>query len=620
MELKRIENKARIALALFLVALLLTIGLSLTLYFEARRQFAAERTRRVKVEAALLATHLHFDKVAITDSAILEQLRHLGVSGAASVFGENGAQVAYASNIEHPPSIQLLTPKFYRPGHQNPSNSAVPALMRALVRTESGFDFAEFPLADSNFVVVLTRPAETESSPFIFYVFSYQIVAVVLGLVLLLLLVRWLLRPYRRMVEVARGSPVTASQEVSEGEFVVRTFQALIDQLQSKERELAQLHLLEKKRAERSEQLSERLIANIPSGLVTINANGVVMTANGHAREIFGPADLFTDGSEDEGLDAVSIDFREFFATAPRMVELVLQCLSTGAAFRREEVEAADPDGRVRHLGLSVSPITDANHNLEGALCLMTDITEVMELRERMKLQENLANLGEMAAGLAHEFKNSLATIHGYVQLLDSTNGLPAGEDKSRTLNAVLNEVRLLARLVTDFMNFARPQQISVADVHLRSVVEDSVSEIEQQLVQAGIALKIEGSFATLPGDESLLRRAFVNLLRNAAEAMDPQSRSSAIVIVGSIDEGRGKRYAHVRISDTGTGISQEDLSRVFIPFFTTKSRGYGIGLALVQKILVAHGGSVVVEQSDRTGTTFHCRLPLSWAPLPVEK
>ncbi|HEU4386244.1 MAG TPA: ATP-binding protein, partial [Blastocatellia bacterium] len=181
------------------------------------------------------------------------------------------------------------------------------------------------------------------------------------------------------------------------------------------------------------------------------------------------------------------------------------------------------------------------------------------------------------------------------------------------------NEVRLLARLVTDFMNFARPQQINVADVQLQSVVEESVTEIEQQLQQAGITLRIEGHFATLPGDESLLRRAFVNLLRNAAEAIDPQSEKRLIVITGAIDEGRGKRYAHVRIRDTGTGISQEDLNRVFIPFFTTKSRGYGIGLALVQKLLVAHGGSVAVERSDRTGTTFHCRLPLSGAPLPVE-
>jgi len=115
-----------------------------------------------------------------------------------------------------------------------------------------------------------------------------------------------------------------------------------------------------------------------------------------------------------------------------------------------------------------------------------------------------------------------------------------------------------------------------------------------------------------LPGDEAMLRRAFSNLLRNAAEAIDPNSESKRVEIIGSIDPGPDSRYAHVRIRDTGAGISAENLQRVFIPFFTTKSRGYGIGLALVQKILVAHGGGVTIEKSDETGTIFHCRLPLA--------
>jgi len=108
-----------------------------------------------------------------------------------------------------------------------------------------------------------------------------------------------------------------------------------------------------------------------------------------------------------------------------------------------------------------------------------------------------------------------------------------------------------------------------------------------------------------------MLRRAFSNLLRNAAEAIDPNSEVKVVEISGSIDPGPGARYAHIRIRDTGAGIRAENLQRVFIPFFTTKSRGYGIGLALVQKILVAHGGGVSIEKSDEKGTIFHCRLPL---------
>lgn len=614
MNLGGVENKARLALTLFVLALLLTIGLSLALYSQARRELNNERTRHVKLETALLASFLPHDQSKLSDALLLQHLHRAGISGAAAVYGTEGRLVARASTLDPLPDPSLLTPKFYAGGRTSQTHvAAMPA--SSITRTEEEFEVAELAIPGS-YIIVLARTTEGQSSPAIFYVFSYQVIALVFGLILLLLAVRWLLRPYRRMVEAARGSPVRASPGGSESEFVVETFQALIQQLQTKERELAQLHVVERNRAERSERFSERLIANIPSGLVTIRAAGEVASANTYAQEMFGlfePASSnMRNGPYPEVFRKLAVDFRTFFKPAPKMVALVSECLEQGTSFRREEVEVTDADGRVRHLGLSISPITDSLHHVEAALCLMTDITEVIELRERMKLQESLANLGEMAAGLAHEFKNSLATLHGYVQLLDGKGTGPLREEqRRRTLSSMLNEVRLLARLVTDFLNFAKPQQLNLAQVDLRVVIESCAEEIWGQLKQAGIAFKIEGTFATLAADEALLKRAFANLLRNAAEAIDPQCQQRVIEVSGTVDTGRGKRYAHVLISDTGVGIPEDNLRRIFIPFFTTKSRGYGIGLALVQKILVAHGGGVSVERSDGTGTVFHCRLPL---------
>lgn len=466
--------------------------------------------------------------------------------------------------------------------------------------------------------------SQLRASPILIYLFSYQIIALVLGIGLVFLLVRWLLRPYRRMVEAARGSPVRASSAISEGEFVAQTFQALVEQLQANERELAQLHELERRRAERSERFSERLIANIPSGLITIDSKGIVTSVNAHAMKIFvnEPTSRSMQSRQIHTGELLSpiVDYRSFFSSSPRMAEMISECLDKATTFRREEVALALPGGRARRVGLSISPICDASQNVEGALCLMTDITEVIELRERMKLKDNLASLGEMAAGLAHEFKNSLATIHGYVQLLEAQAvGTASDADRRLTLDASLNEVRLLSKLVTDFLNFARPQDLNLVTVDLRSIVEASVGEIRPQLAGNAIAVRVEGEFPQLAGDESLLRRAFINLLRNAAEAIDPHSLKKAIVISGVVDAGTDRRYAHVRVGDTGSGVSPEDLPRVFIPFFTTKSRGYGIGLALVQKILVGHGGDVSVEKSDSAGTVFHCRLPLSAPPATVE-
>ena len=337
------------------------------------------------------------------------------------------------------------------------------------------FVIALLALGGLSLILYLEARGQSASSPIIIYFFSYQIIALIFGLGLIFLLVRWLLRPYRRMVEAARGSPIHASTAMSESEFVVDTFQALVEQLQAKEKELAQLHELERKRAERSERFSERLIANIPSGLVTVNSSGQVTSVNAHAMNILTAAQSSDQaGSPEASLHGV--DYRAFFKMSHRMIEIISECLKTGKAFRREEVEIKLPDGRLRHLGLSVSPISDVSMKVEGALCLLTDITEVLELRERMKLQENLASLGEMAAGLAHEFKNSLATIHGYVQLLEAQLAARSAIDNQhQTLDATLNEVRLLTRLVTDFLNFARPQQLNLTSVDLRSIDRKSV-------------------------------------------------------------------------------------------------------------------------------------------------
>src|SRR5262249_39723135 len=234
---------------------------------------------------------------------------------------------------------------------------------------------------------------QLRSSPIIVYLFSYQIVALVFGIGLVFLLVRWLLRPYRRMVEAARGSPVRAASSVSEGEFVAQTFQALITRLQAKEKELATLHAPERNRAARSDRFSERLVANIPSGLITIDPNGLVTPVNAPAMKIsqVAPAGSFGSSRLSTGeLVSPVVDYRSFFASSSQMIGMISDCLENAAAFRREEVEVAVPGADARRVGLSLAPICDASGNVEGALCLMTDLTEIIELRERMKLKENL--------------------------------------------------------------------------------------------------------------------------------------------------------------------------------------------------------------------------------------
>ncbi|HKY05824.1 MAG TPA: PAS domain-containing protein, partial [Blastocatellia bacterium] len=385
MKLGAVENKARMAMALFVVALLLAAAMSLALYWQSQRELATERVKQLRLESAVVAARLGDE---ISDASLKQALVASEISASATVVKPDGQVRAKVSTLDRLPPDDLPTAV---PETSSPTTE---------VRTTRGFDIIGVAL-DNGERLLMAKPAATNASPFVVYLFSYQIIALVFGLGILFLVVRWLLKPYRRILEAAKDSPVRVSSAMGETEFVVDTFQALVGQLQDKERELAALHELERMRADKSERFSERLIANIPSGLVAMNSRGTVTSANQYAREIFGEAKHVAQAGATHGrtggLQELSVDYRAFFAAAPRIIPMVSECLSNGTPVRRGEVELVYADGRTLRLGLSISPITDTDQTVEGALCMMTDITEVTDLRERMKLQENLANLGEMA-------------------------------------------------------------------------------------------------------------------------------------------------------------------------------------------------------------------------------
>ena len=610
----RVENKARLAIVLFILALIFAIALSLSLYAQAQQEIAAQPLQQFKLQAQLLNALLNNSDNQVSDERFKEMMVRNGISGLAEIRAADG-QVLLKVASGAPGSLFNVT-----------IPQAANLQSQVFISSQDGIFIAQSMVKDSRTLILLS-PQQTTSSHYAYSIFIYQIIALIGGIILIYFLIRWLLSPYRRMVKAAQGSPVRATTAKSESELVVETFQALIEQLQNKEAELARLHALEKSRAEKSERFSERLIANIPSGLVSVDARGMITTLNGYGESLLIPttSEIVKRKTGDLEFPTASLPYHKFFQAAPRIISMIAECLSTGAAFKREEVEIKQSDGRLRKLGMSISPIVDAQQRIEGALCMMTDITEVTELRERIKIQETMANLGEMAAGLAHEFKNSLATIQGYAQLLDLQN---AKADIIRNdvsvmqnqiaLTGMLKEVNLLSRLVTDFLNFARPQRLNLSEVDLQQLLKDCIDEVRHQLEQGGIGIQVSGSYVTIFADESLLRRVFVNLIRNAAEAINTDSEKKSIEIICSVDSGSNRRYAHIRVTDTGSGVPAESLPNIFIPFFTTKSRGYGIGLAIVQKIIVAHGGDVSVERSDATGTIFYCRLPIM-PPVFVE-
>ena len=231
----------------------------------------------------------------------------------------------------------------------------------------------------------------------------------------------------------------------------------------------------------------------------------------------------------------------------------------------------------------------DERGELHGAICLFTDLTAVKHLEEQLRLKESLATVGELTAGIAHEFRNGLATIHGYSKLFDLA-ALP--EAYRRYVEGIRDETVSLSEVVTNFLNFAKPAQLTLSRVDLQTICERAADEVRAEARGLGGDVTVRGVFGAVEGDEVLLRQAFSNLLRNAVEACAGASLAPVVVIRSDVDPNR--KVSHVTVEDNGPGIPLDARDRVFQPFFTSKRSGTGLGLALVQKIIVFHNGRIM--------------------------
>jgi signal transduction histidine kinase len=339
-------------------------------------------------------------------------------------------------------------------------------------------------------------------------------------------------------------------------------------------------------RAEASEQLADQIVEGLTSGLVVVNRAGQVQAINPAARRIL-----------ELGNVGPGKPFHETLASVPALSSLIDEAIegTTPIARRTITIGSAKP----RHLGVTVSHINDSDGSLRAAVCLFTDLTDVMQLEEQLRLKEALARLGELTAGLAHEFRNGLATIHGYGKLLDPETLPPQAKTCVEGIRA---ETTALGEVVTNFLRFARPDQMSLAPVDLKAVIIKSIDEVPG----AAGTVTLEGDFPTVDGDDILLRRAFSNLVRNSLEACESIGMPPRIFIRSDV----GPDDVQLTVEDNGPGFTPEALAKAFQPFATTKPNGTGLGLAIVQKVMVSHNGNVTAGHAPGGGAQFRIRLP----------
>ena len=373
----------------------------------------------------------------------------------------------------------------------------------------------------------------------------------------------------------------------TETAFMATAMEDAIQTLRSQERAM-------KARAEASERLSDEIISSMTSGLLVVSQGGDVRTINPAGRRLLGLNETGELG-----------DLEQVLRYAPSLRGLIEECATTGRAIVRRAVPLAPGAPGATHIGVTVSPVRDERGHTYGAICLFTDLSEIVDLEEQLRLKDSLARLGELTAGIAHEFRNGLATIHGYSRLLNPDR-LPA--EFKPYVHGIRDEVDALGEVVTNFLNFARPTELALGPVDMRAIAERAADEIRQDVTSRAGSVQVRGEFEAVEGDEVLLRQAFSNLCRNALEACADAGVPPRIVIDGVVDAAQ--RALRIEVIDNGPGIDLTAGARIFRPFFSTKARGTGLGLALVQKIVVTHNGRVTAANSDAGGARFSVTLP----------
>ncbi len=268
------------------------------------------------------------------------------------------------------------------------------------------------------------------------------------------------------------------------------------------------------------------------------------------------------------------------------------------------------PTGEIRTVNVAIAPLVTKKFNVIGRLIIMDDITERVELESQLSQADKLSSIGLLAAGVAHEVNTPLAVISSYAQMLSKQ--LQADPQKGALLEKITRQTFRASEIVNNLLNFSRTSGAEFTDVDVNKIIHDTLALLEHQFKTAKIRVEDElsHSLPLINGNPGRLQQVFLNLFLNARDAMPS---GGTLRVVTSNGDG-----VSVMVSDTGSGIAQEHVHRIYDPFFTTKSapregqgKGTGLGLSVTYGIIQEHAGKIRVESHPGEGTTFYLEFPL---------
>lgn len=424
---------------------------------------------------------------------------------------------------------------------------------------------------------------------FIIFLFSFVVIVLLIYFILKAILIK-----QRRLLLAVKGVTDQTEKRDDLG-FVVNTFHDMVKELKDKEQELQRLRSLAEERAEDIESYNENILMSVASGVITFDREGRIITFNPAAESILSKR------SE----DVIGKTCEEVFGRNSPITEIQKESLQREEGKARMEATIEKAHGEKIWLGLNTSLLRNSNGELIGVILVFSDLTEIKHLQTQMELKERFSLLGEMSAGIAHELRNPMGAIAGFAKFLSKK--LDSGDERKPIADAIEREIEGMNRVINELLNFTRPTDLNLSRVELKPLIEDSLSSIPLNSVNF---ILNSDPVPAIEADDVLLKQVFINLFQNAVEAMPEGGDIRVVVSVKPLVESQ-RPEVEIEVSDTGIGIPEEKMNKIFHPFFTTKENGTGLGLSLVQKIILYHSGRIEVKSMEGRGTTFRIALPL---------
>lgn len=350
----------------------------------------------------------------------------------------------------------------------------------------------------------------------------------------------------------------------------------------------------ERKRMEKvlreSEHKFRKIFDGAMDGIVLFNNSFEVIEANPTARHILNLS------SE----EMISFNLFDLLFSGIKQNRFIPSIDSIYWEEKLQEITYTFENGEEKILEFTLKNNINENMNL----AVFRDVTEKRELEEQLRKSDTLNVVGELAAGIAHEIRNPMTALKGFIQLLEGS----VKEDFSMYFNVITSELSRIETIITEFLVLARPQAIQYLKKDIGRIMRETIDLLNAQaiLVNVQIKLSLEKDLPLIYCEPNQLKQVFINVLKNAIEVM-PKG--------GQIDvniKRKDEAHLNVAITDSGSGISEDKIKRLGQPFYTTKERGTGLGLMVSYKIIEEHRGTVVVESEEGIGTTFHISLPIN--------